>query len=99
LGRLSLSEFRTKNAINRIFNQYCDKFQESFLNKTCSAGYDMLYIHNNGDVYKCHNDYAYNLPILYNIIENNSKFDMNFYKPYKCICNCCRHENIGVTIQ
>lgn len=99
LEKISLSDFKNKNAINTIFNQYCNKYQESFINQTCSAGYDTIYIHNNGDVYKCQNDFFYNLPKLYNINDNNAEFDMGYYKIQKCICNYCRHGNLGVTIQ
>ena len=99
LEKISLTDFKNKNAIDIIFNQYCNKYQESFINQICSAGYDTLYIHNTGDVYKCQNDFFYNLPRLYNINDNNAQFDINFYNPQKCICNYCRHGNLGVTIQ
>ena len=99
LNKVKIQDFlHTENPFNSIFDYFSDPYQESFINKICSAGFDTLYIHNNGNVYKCQNDFFYDKPKLYNIMENNSIFDMSCYHNWKCVCEYCRHGNFGVTV-
>jgi MoaA/NifB/PqqE/SkfB family radical SAM enzyme len=99
LDKVKWGDFlRTKNIYDAIFEHFSKPYQEEFLGRTCSAGFDTYYIHNDGNVYKCQNDFFYNKNELYNIFENNSLFDMEHYSNHICTCKYCRHGNFNVEI-
>lgn len=80
------------------FKKFADCYNDTYINMKCSAGIDSYYIHSNGNVYRCQNEFYYNLDPIYNIVANNGKFITDFYNVTVCKCSFCRHGNFGVDI-
>lgn len=84
-----------KDIYKFIFDDFSAVYMDDYSGNECTAGVDTLYIHVNGDVYPCQNEFYYGDKPLYNIKDG---FDVEKYTTVVCKCPFCRHGNFGVTI-
>lgn len=74
------------------------EYEDSHIGHYCTAGIDSLYVHSNGNVWRCQNDFFYNKAPLFNIDSVSKQNMIESCQAKLCDCQFCRHGNFDVSI-